>query len=337
MFESKAVFIGTERNILNAYSDEIRQKLSDELDIPPVFYSEETLRKKGADFSALRDAEYIFSTWGMARLSEEEIAEIFPKLKAVFYAAGTVRYFAKPYMKRGVKIFSAWGANAVPVAEVTASEIILANKGFFQTLHNGGENWKEHDRGTPHPGNFNTDVGIIGAGMIGTMVIENLKKHRLNIKVFDRFMTDEKAAKLGVERVSGIPELFSKCHVISNHLANNPQTAGIIDKECFDKMEPNGIFINTGRGQQVVEADMIAALKEYPDRCAVLDVTYPEPPEKGSELYTMKNVFLTPHMAGSAGNEIQRMGEYMYKEFSAYSKGQPTEYEVSEKMLDTMA
>lgn len=337
MCKSKAIYIGTQQNISNAYSNEIREKLSVELDIAPVFYDEEIFRKKDTDFSFFRDVEYVFSTWGMARLSEDEIAKILPKLKAVFYAAGTVQYFAKPYMKRGVKIFSAWGANAVPVAEVTVSEIILANKGFFQTVHSGGESWTEHNAGTPHPGNFNTSVGIIGAGMIGTMVIEALKKYKLNVKVFDPFMSDERAERLGVEKIENLPELFRKCHVISNHLANNPQTVGMIDKECFDKMDHNGIFINTGRGQQVVEADMIAALKEYPNRCAVLDVTYPEPPEEGSELYTMKNVFLTPHMAGSIGNEIQRMGEYMYDEFSAFSKGLPTKYEVSEKMLETMA
>lgn len=82
---------------------------------------------------------------------------------------------------------------------------------------------------------------------------------------------------------------------------------------------------------------MTAALKEEPSRSAVLDVTFPEPPEEGSELYTLKNVFLTPHTAGSLGNEIQRMGEYMYNEFEAFVSGGQTKYEVTEKMLETMA
>lgn len=334
--KSSAVFIGTKEAINNAYGTDIQTKLKEYLDFLPKIYSKENLTN--GENTQLKNVEYIFSTWGMAELCEEQIAELLPNLKAIFYAAGTVKYFARPFLNRGVKIFSAWGANAVPVAEVTVAEIVLANKGFFQTLHNGNSSvWAEHNNGKPHPGNFNTNVGIIGAGMIGTLVIKKLKEYKLNVKVFDKFMTDERANELGVEKVNDITELFEKCHVVSNHLANNSETVNIIDKNCFDKMDENGIFINTGRGQQVVEKDLINALKEKPSRIAVLDVTYPEPPEKNSELYTMPNVFLSPHLAGSIGNEVERMGEYMYNEFEAFINGKPTKYEVCEKMLETMA
>ena len=66
-------------------------------------------------------------------MTEDQIAEYFPNLKAVFYGAGSVQGFARPFLKSGVKVFSAWAANAVPVAEYTLSQILLANKGFFQT------------------------------------------------------------------------------------------------------------------------------------------------------------------------------------------------------------
>ena len=337
MSKSVGIYIGTAEKIGNAYSKDIKNKISEKLDMLPEFYDIQKLRNS-EDLFELKKVEYIFSTWGMAELSEEEIKNILPNLKAVFYAAGTVQYFARPYMNCGVKVFSAWGANAVPVAEVAAAEIILANKGFFQTVHNGsGAEWTEHDKGVPYCGNYDTNVGIIGAGMIGTLVIKKLKEYRLNTLVFDPFMTEERAAELGVEKVSGLPELFERCQVVSNHLANNPQTVNMIDKSCFNKMKPNGVFINTGRGQQVVEKDMIDTLKECPARCAVLDVTNPEPPVQGSELYTLPNIFLTPHMAGSIGNEIQRMGEYMYDEFCAFTENKPLKYLVTEKMLETMA
>lgn len=335
--KEKAIFMGTERAIADAYGDETKARLNETLDILPGYYTEDLLRN-GLPHPELQDVQYAFSTWGITALTEEEIASLLPELKAVFYAAGTVQAFARPFMKRGVKIFSAWGANGVPVAEVTEAEIILANKGYFQTMHRGGApDWPEHDRAKPHPGNFNTTVGIIGAGMIGSMVIERLKSHKLQVKVFDPFLSEERAAALGAQKVESLPELFAQCHVVSNHLANNPQTVNMIDKRCFDRMEDNGVFINTGRGQQVVEADMIAALKEKPTRTAVLDVSWPEPPAPGSELYTMANVILTPHTAGSIGNEIQRMGEYMCAEYEAFASGSPTRYTVTEKMLETMA
>ena len=333
----KAIYMASSEGIAKAYSAETKAALSEKLDFLPDYYTTEVLHN-GKAHKELAEVEYVFSTWGMPELTEEEIAAFLPSLKAVFYAAGTVQRFARPFLKRGAKIFSAWGANAVPVAEFTVSEIILANKGFFQCLHRGGAaTWTEHDAGKPYPGNFNTDVGIIGAGMIGTLVIDMLKSYKLNVKVFDPFMAEERAQKLGVEKVNSLPELFEKCHVISNHLANNPQTVGMINADCFEKMAADAVFINTGRGQQVVEADMIVALKAEPARVAVLDVMWPEPPEEGSELYTLKNVYLTSHIAGSLGGEVQRMGEYMLEEFTAFYENRSTKYEVSEKMLITMA
>ena len=333
----KAIFMGAREAIANAYSEEIRSLLAAELDLSPVYYTEEALRD-GKPHPELAEAAYVFSTWGIPALTQAELAALLPKLRAVFYAAGTVQAFARPFLARGVAVFSAWGANAVPVAEVAVAEIVLANKGFFQTVHRGGApGWPEHDRAKPHPGNYGAGVGIVGAGMIGSMVIERLRPYKLNVKAFDPFLTAQRAAALGAQKVESLPELFASCHVISNHLANNPQTAGMIDKRCFDRMADNAVFINTGRGQQVVEADLIAALKEKPGRAAVLDVTWPEPPAPGSGLYTMENVFLTPHLAGSIGDEVARMGEYMYREYRAFSAGLPTKYRVTEPMLATMA
>ncbi len=332
------LFLGTQQGIDNAYSAETKAELNKHLSMIDECFCNKQFENEEPPKEKFRRVEYIFSTWNMAVLSEKKIEEYFPSLRAVFYAAGTVQYFAKPYLDRGIKIFSAWGANAVPVAETTVAQIILANKGYFQTVHRGESGgWYQHDAGKPYSGNFNTNVGIIGAGMIGRLVIEMLKNYKLNVLVFDPFLPDETAKSLGVEKVSRVTELFERCSVVSNHLANNPQTENMIDKACFEKMGRNAVFINTGRGKQVNESDMIAALKECPERVALLDVTFPEPPEKGSELYSMKNVFLSPHLAGSIGNEIQRMGEYMLSEFLAFESGKPTKYEVTAGMLETMA
>lgn len=330
----KAIYVGTKQAIDNAYTKEVQEKLSGQLDVLGVFSPQDLLDSKGA----LADVSCIFSTWGMARLTREEAAEHLPSLQAIFYAAGSVQRFARPYMENGVQIFSAWGANAVPVAEYTVAQIILANKGFFQSLHNGQTpTWERHDNAKVVPGNYDTKIGIIGAGMIGTMVIERLKAYRLQVEVFDPFMSPERAKQLQVTKVDTLPELFGHCAVISNHLANNDQTAGMIDKSCFDVMGPRAVFLNTGRGRQVVEADLCAALTKEPGRVAVLDVTDPEPPVEGSPLLTLPNVYLTPHIAGSLGSEIARMGDYMYEEFSAWVQGKPTRYQVTAKMLETMA
>ena len=172
--------------------------------------------------------------------------------------------------------------------------------------------------------------------MIGSKVAERLKDYRLEVLAYDPFLPVEKAERLGVT-MAPLKTIFSECTVISNHLANNPQTVGMLNGELFDLMRPNAAFINTGRGAQVVEKDLIKALKDEPARVALLDVTYPEPPAPDSELRRLDNVFLTPHIAGSLGEETARMGEYMYEEFGRYMRGEPAKWEVTMKMLETMA
>lgn len=310
--------------------------------------TQQTLRKHYTFFDKIvskselqgaTDTECIFTTWGFPTFTSEEIKYYFPCLKAVFYAAGSVRYFAEPFLDKNIKVISAWLANAVPVAEYTVSQIILANKGFYNAARMY-KNTVGHKRATEYcnayPGNYNTNVGILGVGAIGSMVAEKLRHYHLNIYAYDPFLSDAQAQQLNVKKV-GLKDVFENCQTISNHIANLPETEGLLNYALFSAMKKTGVFINTGRGAQVVEADLAKALKEVPTRSAVLDVTIQEPCEKNSPLYTLPNVFLTPHIAGSMGNECQRMGEYVMTDALHFADNEPLSYEVTKKMLKTMA
>ena len=305
-------------------------------------FSDEIYSSKDLDDPALAGlfarTRVIFSSWGMPALTEKQIEAHFPNLEAVYYAAGTVQYFARPFLKRGVRIFSAWAANGVPVVEFTVAQIVLAGKGYFQSLRR----YRERDRKAAFaytmslPCNYNIRVGILGAGVIGREVMARLKAYQYEVLAYDPYVSDEVLSSLGAKRAS-LEEIFSTCQIISNHVANLPATVGMIDGKLLHSMLPNAAFINTGRGAQVVESELIAALKACPDRTALLDVTWPEPPEEGSEFYTLPNVFLTPHIAGSQNNEWARMALYMVEEFERTEDHLPVRYEVTEKMLETMA
>lgn len=286
----------------------------------------------------LREVRWLFSTWKMPVLTEEEIRTCLPNLEALFYAAGTVQAFARPFLHCGVRVFSAWAANAVPVAEYTAAQIVLANKGFFPAARfcSVGKRAAARDAFLRCPGNYDVTVGIIGAGMIGKGVIRRLRDMQLAVLVFDPFLGDAEAAALGVEKVP-LDMLFVRCNVVSNHLANNAETKGMLDYALFAKLPQGATFINTGRGAQVVEADLCRILRERPDLTAILDVTAPEPPAADSPFYSLDNCILTPHIAGSSGNEVHRMAAYMADEFARYIAGEPTLYGVDEAMLERMA
>lgn len=336
----KAIFLANNKgNIDYVYPKETQQRIKSLIDIDlDKVYCQEDLE---ANPDAFADVEYIFSTWSMPGGWEDkdDYARFFPNAKALFYAAGSVKYFAQHYFDKNIRIFSAFAANAVPVAEFTVAQILLANKGFYKSmqLYKNAESYKiAGDTSRAHTGNYNTNVGIVGAGMIGKKVIELLKPYKLNILIYDTFVSAERAVELGGRKVETLEELFAACDVVSNHLANVPATVGIFKGEYFEKMKQNGTFINTGRGAQVDEEGMLKALRARPDLCAVLDVTTDEPAQN-PDFYALDNVFLTPHIAGSQGNEVARMSEMVVDQFENLLKGESTQYEITEKMLATMA
>ena len=331
-----SIFLGDAR-VFRIYHGDCFAALQKEADLEPTLYTKDDVLKDPQAFSKV---ENIFTTWGMPAFTEEEIRTAFPSLRAVYYAAGSVRYFAAPFLSCGVRVHSAWAANAVPVAEYTTAQILLANKGFFKSCRLCSKERALRDEAKRYAeeknGNFDASVGIIGAGMIGKMVIRALKSYDLKVLAYDKFLSKEELAALGAEKVT-LDELFSRCDTISNHIANLPETVGMLRYEHFSRMKKNATFINTGRGAQVVEEDLLRALLEEPDRTAILDVTDPEPPFENSKLYNLPNVFLTPHIAGSSGNEVRRMGEYMLEEYRRGARNERFLYEVTPKMLETMA
>lgn len=285
---------------------------------------------------ALADVEAVFSTWGMPSLSEAQL-KLLPSLKAVFYAAGSVKGFAGPLLARGITVVSAWAANAVPVAEFTVAQILLACKGYWRNTADCRDPKRRREgplvRG---PGVFGERVALIGAGMIGRKVIELLRPFTLEVLVVDPYLPDETAAELGVATVS-MAEAFERAYVVSNHLPNLASLTGVLDGTLFASMREGATFINTGRGAQVNEADLIATLGRRPDLTALLDVTWPEPPASDSPLYTLANVHLTSHIAGSLNDELVRMADYVIDEFLAWRDGRPLRYAVTAEMLETMA
>lgn len=332
----KAIFLTNNKgNIDYVYGEKNISALAQMTDLDLGVYCEEDIL---ANPEAFKDVEYIFSTWGMPGGGEIKLSEYFPSLKVLFYGAGSIRYFAQEYFDKGVKITSAFAANAIPVAEFTVGQILLADKGFFHSsmLAKAGDYESANKIAGKHSGNYDAKIGIIGVGMIGRKVIELLKPYRLEILVYDAFLSDEGAKALGVGKCS-LDRIFSECDIVSNHLANVAQTVGILKGAHFAQMKENATFINTGRGAQIVEDEMLAVLAQRPDICALLDVTIEEPPKPDSDFFKLPNVVLTPHIAGSMSNEVRRMAELMVSEFDRYLKGEALEYEITPEKLAKMA
>ena len=230
----KSIFLCNKKNSVEKVYAESFDKL------PDVEKKVYTYAEVIAEPEKFAEVEYVFSTWGMPSMSEEEIKKCFPSLKCVFYAAGSVQAFARPFLACGVKVFSAWAANAIPVVEYTLAQIILANKGFFAHSREMKKGNREAGKvmKAAYPGNYGENVGIIGVGMIGSQVAERLQSYKLNVLAFDPFLSDERAKSLGIKK-SSLEEIFSTCRVVTNHMANNEQTKGMLDYKYFSKMMQN--------------------------------------------------------------------------------------------------
>lgn len=326
-----AAFIGSVEQIGRVYSKGRREELEELASFYPGVVTNEDL---GNDPDLLLDVEVLFSTWGMPPLTPEQLDRM-PKLKAVFYAAGAVFNFAEPLLNKGICLMSAWHANGIPVAEFTLAQILLSCKGYFRNMTLSRDH--RSNRGAPHgPGVFGETVALLGAGAIGTKLIELLRPFNLRVVVFDPFLDADRAAELGVEKVD-LDEAFKVGLVVSNHLANKPETYELITGQLIASMREGGTFINTGRGRTVDHEELAQAMLERKDLTALLDVTWPEPLPSDSPLYSLSNVHLSAHIAGSLGDEVVRMADYAIDEFKRYLAGEPLLYEVTKESYARMA
>lgn len=284
-----------------------------------------------------RETEYIFSTWGMEHFSEEEIKEYFPNVKCLFYAAGSVQHFASEFLNCGIRVCSAWQANAVPVAEYTYAQILLALKGFYRASAKSRMQYYKMAKYADNCGGvYNVKIGIIGVGCIGGAVAEKLKVNDVAVYYYDPYLPSDIAEKLNIQSAT-LEEIFSSCDVITNHLANKEELTGILNGKLFDMMKPYAVFINTGRGRQVDEKGLVKAMRKVKTRTALLDVLVHEPLNPFSAIARCKNIVVTPHIAGSLGKEVIRMAEYMLDDAQRIDNGETPVYEVTVQMLKTMA
>jgi phosphoglycerate dehydrogenase-like enzyme len=314
------------------YGPERRRRIAELTDL----YTEDIHAGNLHLLSGMGDLEVIFCTWGMPGL-DAAILDTLPRLQAVFYAAGSVRAFAGPLLERGILVTSAWAANAIPVAEFALAQILLACKGYFRNLRDYRPETGLSAHDCYHgPGIYDVPVALIGAGQVARALIERLRPFHLDILVVDPFLSEAAATELGVRLVS-MEQAFREAYVVSNHLPNLPELVGMLNGRLFASMRPGAVFINTGRGAQVVESEFAAVFGERTDLTALLDVTWPEPPEAESPLWRLPNVHISSHIAGSLNNEVGRLADYAIEAFLEWRAGRTPRYAVSAELLATMA
>ena len=157
----------------------------------------------------------------------------------------------------------------------------------------------------------NKTLGIVGYGTIGRIVAARAKAFKMNVTVFDPFVTEEVCQADNVTPRE-LEELIRTADYVTLHCPLNDKTRGIINAGSFSRMKKGARLINCARGGLVDEQALYEALKSGRLAGAALDVFENEPPG-GSPLLALENIVFTPHLGAStqeaqaaAGTEIAR-------------------------------
>ena len=296
-------------------------------DLPARLFDRERLERV-ARVVELERAEIVLSGWGCPPLDAALLARA-PSLRAIVHAAGGVkRHVTDACWERGLLVSTAAGANAGPVAEYTLARILLAGKGADRLAREYAARRCAIDLAGEFPGigNFGKTVGIVGASRIGRRVIELLEPFDFEILVSDPY----------VEGAVALDDLLAVSDIVSLHAPSLPSTRHMLDARRLALLRDGATLINTARGA-LIDQDALVAELVSGRIDAVIDVTEPEILPGDSPLYDLPNVVLTPHIAGSLGTELSRMGDLAVAEIRRFVAGDALEHEVRADDLDRIA
>ncbi|MGA4508232.1 hydroxyacid dehydrogenase [Propionibacteriaceae bacterium G1746] len=289
--------------------------------------------------AGLADADVVVTGWGSARLTADVLARA-PRLRGLVHTGGSVRGVVDPaaLARPGFVVSSQVNANAAPVAAHAAASIIFAMRGVFDLR----DDYRRRRGASDEPwlatitdrrrGLAGRTLGIVSASRIGRQVMELLRPWPLNLLVYDPYADAADIDHLGATLVPDLAELAGRSDVLSIHTPLRPETRGLVSRDVLAAMRDGATVINTARGAVVDEPALVAELVSG-RLSAVLDVTDPEPPAPDSPLWDLDNVFLTPHIAGSLGTELEVLGAQAVDEALRVLQGEPLLHEVSPDAL----
>ena len=272
---------------------------------------------------ALEQAEVLITGWGTPEITDADL-DAAPALRAILHAGGQASgLLPASFPSRGIQLANAGWANGIPVAEFTVAMIVLANKSAFASreLYRRRRTHIDREAEFASSGNVARTVGVVGASRIGRMVLERLAAFDLRVLLHDPFVSAEEAAGLGALSVS-LEQLMAESDVVTLHPPLNAHTTGMITRAHLAAMRDGATLLNTSRGLIVDQAALVEELTGGRLN-AIIDVTSPEVLNRDSPLYDLPNVFLTPHIAGSMGHELRRMGDQIAGELGRIARGEP--------------
>jgi len=163
-------------------------------------------------------------------------------------------------------------------------------------------------------------LGIIGFGNIGKHVAKLVQGFDMRVLVYDVHKDEEYANEYGCTFVS-LEKLLKESDFITIHVPLLDETRNMISTKEFDMMKSGAQLCNCARGGIVDEQAMITALKSGKLKGAALDTFNEEPLPSTSELYKLKNVIISPHIAGMTYESRSKVVQMAFQNIIEFSEG----------------
>lgn len=291
--------------ILDDYQDAVRKlACASKLDAYPAKVYTNTVKGVGQLAIRLRDANILVLIRERTHVSRQLIEKL-PRLKMISQTGKVSGHIdVQACTERGVVICEGVGSPVAP-AELTWALIMAAARRlpqYITLLKHGG--WQHSGlKSASMPPNFclgtvlhGRTLGIWGYGRIGQMVAGYGKAFGMNVLVWGRDASCDKARADGHSVASSREALFEQSDVLSLHLRLSDATQGLITLEDLSRMKQTALFVNTSRAELLAADALVAALNRGRPGMAAVDVFESEPILQGHALLRLENCICTPHI-----------------------------------------
>ena len=247
------------------------------------------------------------------------LLERLPNLKVICQTGGGAAHVDMAACRRhGVTVMAGTGS-PYAAAELNWGLVLAAMRHIPAEVENLKAGRWQRTLGTGLKGRT---LGIFGYGKIGSLVARYGQAFEMNVLVWGREGTRQRAAEAGLEVAESQAALFQRSDVLSLHLRLNDETRGIVTAESLAQMKPTSLLVNTSRSQLVVPGALEQALIAGRPGQAAVDVFDAEPVIENS-LLALPNLVATPHLGYVEKDSYELYFGDAFSNLLAYMDGQP--------------
>ncbi|GAA4832907.1 D-2-hydroxyacid dehydrogenase [Saccharopolyspora rosea] len=292
---------------------------------PPALSRIETAaRTRFADESelarALPGADVLF-VWDFR---SDAVADAFPTADALRWvhaaSAGVDRLLFPDLLASEVVLTNSRGIFDRAIAEYVLGTVLTFAKGLHTTLRLQDRKQWRHRETERIDG---ATALVVGTGPIGRAIAAQLTAVGMHVTATGRVARTGDPDFGDVHASTDLPEVIGTADYVVLAAPLTDQTKGLIDATALARCKPGARLINIGRGELVVEEDLVAALRADNLAGAALDVFQTEPLPTSSPLWEMPDVLVSPHMSGDFVGWIDALVDLFLDNLRQYTDGAP--------------